>query len=76
MIITHYAAGVAVALKCLSSFWKSLDLPWIKYKLEPYLSCLGDCIIHEISKNPANAAISAVSPPTPAGQTALEIVPQ
>ena len=45
-------AEVFVPLKCLSNFWRSLDLPLINCKIELGFSWSKDCIISEISMIP------------------------
>ena len=40
--------GVVVPLKCLSNFWRSLDLLLINYKIELDLSWSRNCVISEI----------------------------
>ena len=43
---------VLVPLKYLSNFWRSLDLPLVKWEIELDLSLLRNCIISEISRTP------------------------
>ena len=43
---------VLVPLKNLSNFWRSLDLPLVKWEIELDLSWLRNCIISEISRTP------------------------
>ena len=43
----------------MSNFWRSLDLPLIKCKIELDLSCSRKCLTSEISKT---AAVAANSP--------------
>ena len=42
-------AEVVVPLKCLSNFWRSLDLPWISFEIETDLSRSKECIAFAIS---------------------------
>ena len=50
-----------IPLKCLSNFWKSLDLPLINYEIDFDLSWSRYCVISEIS-----TAFEAVPNPNPA----------
>ena len=43
---------VLVPLKYLSNFWRSLDLPLVKWEIELDLLLLRNCIISEISRTP------------------------
>ena len=43
---------VLVPLKYLSNFWRSLDLPLVKWEIELDLTLLRNCIISEISRTP------------------------
>ena len=51
-------AEVVVSLKCLSNFWRSLDLPLINCEIEIDLSGSKECIVSEISITPAIAGNS------------------
>ena len=56
-------AGVAAPLKCLSNFWRSLDLPLINCEIELDLLWSKECIISEISIIPRIPGNADANPP-------------
>ena len=54
---------VAVPLKYLSNFWRSLDLPLINYEIELHLSLSRNCVISKILNNTEVAANLIDNPP-------------
>ena len=54
---------VAVPLKYLNNFWRSLDLPLINYEIELDLTWSEDCVISEILNYPEVPADSSADPP-------------